>query len=84
MKLDSFYIRGHKLEFENTGGVSGDELEIRITTKSEASQELRNKLISYLIDEGFLPFKKDETKTCLLYTSPSPRDLSTSRMPSSA
>ena len=27
---------------------------------------------------------KDETKPCLLYTSPSPRDLSTSRMPSSA
>ena len=25
-----------------------------------------------------------ENKTCLLYTSPSPRDLSTSRMPSSA
>ena len=63
MNLDSFYIRGHKLEFENTGGVSGDELEIRITTKSEASQELRNKLISYLIDEWFLPFKKDETTT---------------------
>ena len=63
MKLDSFYIRGHKLEFENTGGVSGDELEIRITTKSEASQELRNKLISYLIDEGLLPFKKDESTT---------------------
>jgi len=61
LKLDSFYIRGHKLEFENTGGVSGDELEIRMTTKSEASQELRNKLISYLIYEGFLPFKKDET-----------------------
>ena len=26
----------------------------------------------------------DGYKTCLLYTSPSPRDLSTSRMPSSA
>ena len=26
----------------------------------------------------------EKTKTCLLYTSPSPRDLSTSRMPSSA
>ena len=26
----------------------------------------------------------DEVETCLLYTSPSPRDLSTSRMPSSA
>ena len=28
--------------------------------------------------------KKSEVKSCLLYTSPSPRDLSTSRMPSSA
>ena len=27
---------------------------------------------------------RPESKTCLLYTSPSPRDLSTSRMPSSA
>ena len=27
---------------------------------------------------------KRAAKTCLLYTSPSPRDLSTSRMPSSA
>jgi len=27
---------------------------------------------------------RDNTGTCLLYTSPSPRDLSTSRMPSSA
>ena len=26
----------------------------------------------------------EELRTCLLYTSPSPRDLSTSRMPSSA
>ena len=28
--------------------------------------------------------KTGEVKICLLYTSPSPRDLSTSRMPSSA
>ena len=63
MSLDSFYIRGHKLQFENTGGVSGDELEIRITTKSEASQELRDKLIRYLIDEGFLPLIKDDRTT---------------------
>ena len=28
--------------------------------------------------------KMDPTTACLLYTSPSPRDLSTSRMPSSA
>ena len=32
--------------------------------------------------KSILEFKKD--RSCLLYTSPSPRDLSTSRMPSSA
>jgi len=31
-----------------------------------------------------ITFKPSSTMTCLLYTSPSPRDLSTSRMPSSA
>ena len=30
------------------------------------------------------PTQEVETGSCLLYTSPSPRDLSTSRMPSSA
>ena len=30
------------------------------------------------------PVMATEVKACLLYTSPSPRDLSTSRMPSSA
>ena len=30
------------------------------------------------------PAAEDNPETCLLYTSPSPRDLSTSRMPSSA
>ena len=29
-------------------------------------------------------YNKSKAKACLLYTSPSPRDLSTSRMPSSA
>ena len=33
---------------------------------------------------SILVAKKHKVSTCLLYTSPSPRDLSTSRMPSSA
>ena len=32
----------------------------------------------------FHPYAETLVRTCLLYTSPSPRDLSTSRMPSSA
>ena len=41
------------------------------------------KLISVL-DGGFRKWKQENKKTCLLYTSPSPRDLWISRMPSSA
>ena len=37
-----------------------------------------------IIDIFWNEFKAFQNKTCLLYTSPSPRDLSTSRMPSSA
>ena len=33
---------------------------------------------------GTITFFEVDFKSCLLYTSPSPRDLSTSRMPSSA
>ena len=36
------------------------------------------------VDGGGLCIKIVGTRGCLLYTSPSPRDLSTSRMPSSA
>ena len=36
------------------------------------------------MDEGALTVTAVATHPCLLYTSPSPRDLSTSRMPSSA
>ena len=35
-------------------------------------------------DSDVLELNKGEFSYCLLYTSPSPRDLSTSRMPSSA
>ena len=37
-----------------------------------------------LLAEGFMQDELEDLKICLLYTSPSPRDLSTSRMPSSA
>ena len=42
-----------------------------------------SELIEQLNHSG-KPFTRGNIVTCLLYTSPSPRDLSTSRMPSSA
>ena len=51
----------------------------RLAMKSAfSSKVMENELI--VVDS----ISMDEYKTCLLYTSPSPRDLSTSRMPSSA
>ena len=38
----------------------------------------------YLVDEIEFNSDTDRLNTCLLYTSPSPRDLVRSRMPSSA
>ena len=38
--------------------------------------------VAKIMDYG--KFKYEQAQNCLLYTSPSPRDLSTSRMPSSA
>ena len=55
-----------------------------------SSKDIANEIMTILKskrDEIVFRMKltsKDEFEVCLLYTSPSPRDLSTSRMPSSA
>ena len=54
-------------------------VEVNIEAKDvtlKSSEEIDLDLVKSLLDE--------QGYTCLLYTSPSPRDLSTSRMPSSA
>ena len=48
------------------------------------AKNIPNRLKSY-VTESNLPIRTERMLSlCLLYTSPSPRDLSTSRMPSSA
>ena len=48
--------------------------------KSEKGEEATDELVLGVISS----YVKKMTKACLLYTSPSPRDLAVSRMPSSA
>ena len=54
------------------------KIDLKETTKVVDKQELN------LWKRGFTPQAEIWNGSCLLYTSPSPRDLSTSRMPSSA
>ena len=50
-----------------------------IERKTAINKAVRNRYRTYVKKT-----EQDIDKGCLLYTSPSPRDLSTSRMPSSA
>ena len=65
---------------------------MRIEGKEYRTIWFENNIVK-IIDQTKLPHKfiikdlktvKDAIKACLLYTSPSPRDISGSRMPSSA
>ena len=47
-------------------------------------KELADNLRNSLPGENHICVRSDVSVSCLIYTSPSPRDLSTSRMPSSA
>ena len=51
--------------------------------RKEAIDKERNRVLSIYETEADIDRQRDN-QICLLYTSPSPRDLSTSRMPSSA
>ena len=58
---------------------------IRASAKEAVEQWLLNKGKDMDVRLGMTASKLDDIfNDCLLYTSPSPRDLSTSRMPSSA
>ena len=59
-----------------------EEVVLKFSTKEQAVEYAKKNNISYKVIE---PKKKEFViKSCLLYTSPSPRDQRGSRMPSSA
>ena len=55
-----------------------------VEVPSENQNSRVNHLVIHFTSEAFDPSLKALTQTCLLYTSPSPRDVEESRMPSSA
>ena len=73
-------------------GTVADEHDVVEAMRTDAAEELTALLAGKSIgNDSEVEGEEDEENeeehdesTCLLYTSPSPRDLSTSRMPSSA
>ena len=71
------------------GDLFNDSLKTQLILKSvitpEDWEDMKEHIqYDYLKDNHFTELKNLEMKTCLLYTSPSPRDGLLSRMPSSA
>ena len=79
----SFINFGQLLESMKTGKYRLTASNIEILQKQKASAQTI-KLISYAYFQSSNNKPLAKTTTCLLYTSPSPRDISGSRMPSSA
>ena len=83
---EHFFVSGEEVTYS-----AGADTPIGIATTTitgiGTTTLLPSTVYAIKVDETTLKFAKtaeDALKTCLLYTSPSPRDLSTSRMPSSA
>jgi len=58
--------------------------DVRVPPRFQAGQRVRARNIHPVGHTRLPRYARGKVGTCLLYTSPSPRDLSTSRMPSSA
>ena len=87
-KLALIYAQNAKDKIIENTNLDDDDITIKeISTKGDQVQDIRlselggKGLFSTNIEKELLDKK---INICLLYTSPSPRDLSTSRMPSSA
>ena len=67
------------------GELSAKEIAIKLSISlSETYRLLRDLIRMKILERKKRKYAIKEPLSCLLYTSPSPRDLSTSRMPSSA
>ena len=86
MNKSSFFIVGQHAVIEALRNPKRKVLRVFLTEESKKNIHRKNPNKNILEDvKVYFKSKKELDKyTCLLYTSPSPRDLSTSRMPSSA
>ena len=75
-----------KKNSNNLGIKQGVIIDLNLASEivSQDLREIEKKLGKTFSNINLIVNQREMSSTCLLYTSPSPRDLSTSRMPSSA
>ena len=83
---DVAYSIGSRLDRDRTLIVKSvaDEIKMTILERGSAPNDVAGGAGAYRYRALLRSTKRINDNDCLLYTSPSPRDLSTSRMPSSA
>ena len=64
--------------------LSATILIVALAVSTDIILEIGSEITAATLDDPNMGAQIEPTAPCLLYTSPSPRDLSTSRMPSSA
>ena len=83
----SFKSRGSDQKRKSSYETEPERVRAPLKKDKRSQITTRDLLSNYGSEDGEASFRKGKKRTvytCLLYTSPSPRDLSTSRMPSSA
>ena len=73
------WIRKYMKEFQHSPSIR--QMMQAMGLKSPAPIQSR---LKHLQEKGYISWQEGKARTCLLYTSPSPRDGLLSRMPSSA
>ena len=83
LRKRNMILSGLEIEQRLGGDIQIDPYRSENINPNSYNLTLHEDVMTY--EEVVLDMKKNNrTRSCLLYTSPSPRDLSTSRMPSSA
>ena len=83
IKLLNNMLDDIKTDIKKLGGTDDDIIKAETEAKENDHMANRKKILDALAAKDSNSIDTED-KPCLLYTSPSPRDLSTSRMPSSA
>ena len=88
LEIEEVYERlreeGVDIAYIDENNITPEQVEVIQRVIVEMEEEARLKELEDSLDEDELQDDQEELSDCLLYTSPSPRDATLSRMPSSA